>query len=162
MNLRRRCAGTHPRHNAMYAIQTLLVVLHVAAAAAYFGLGLPLARLARAVAVYGGEARQALSVQGSRTVRLMGLMLGAAAVFALGAFFAGGGFAVYGPPYHASIGLMVMLLGVHFLLVAPAWRALVAGRLPASRIAIGTGAAHLLWLVILVLMFWNRVGAATA
>ena len=33
----------------MYTLQTLFIVLHIAAAAAYFGLGLPLARWARAV-----------------------------------------------------------------------------------------------------------------
>jgi len=146
----------------MYTLQVLLVVLHVAAAAAYFGMGLPLARWARAVTVYSGEARQALTAQGSRTLRLMGILLAVAAVCALGAFFVGGGFDVYGPPYHASLGLMVLLLAVHFALVVPAWRGLVAGTVPASRVGMGTGIAQLLWFVILVLMFWNRVGAATA
>ncbi len=143
-------------------LQTLFIVLHIAFAAAYFGLGLPLARWARSVAGYTGEARTALVAQGSRTVRLMGIMLGAAAVCALGAFLTGGGFANYGPAYHAALGLMLVLLGVQFALVAPAWRSLAAGRDAAPRVAMTAGLGQFLWVVLLLLMFWSRIAAATA
>ena len=88
----------------------------------------------------------------------MTILLAATFVFALATFLLGGGFKVYPPTYHASLGLMVLLLGVHLGLVAPAWRALAAGRDGAiGRLGMGTGIAHLLWVVLLLLMFWPRL-----
>ncbi len=148
----------------MLFVHTLAVVLHVATAAAYFGLGLLLARQARIVA--GGHAA-ALGELGGRTVRLMTAFAVLTFVFALAAFLLGGGFVGYGPAYHTSLLLIVLLIGVQVLLVQRGWdalRAAVSGPADASaaakRVAMGTGIAHTLWLVILVLMFWDRFAVA--
>ena len=92
-------------------------------------------------------------------------MLGMFAVltlaFGLGAFFVGGGFSVYGMPYHTSLLLILVLVGVQFGLVRPGGNALRAGDAGGQkRVAMGTGVGHLLWLVILVLMFWTHLTAA--
>ncbi len=146
----------------MSTLFALFLVLHVVTAAAYFGLGLSLPRLGRSALATGGGAREALLAQGGRSVQMMGGALGATFFLAIGALFSGGGFAVYGSPYHTSLTLLVVLLIVHFALVAPAWRGLsrdgAQGAL--GRLTAGTGIAHLIWVVILVLMFWNRIGTA--
>lgn len=140
-------------------LKIVFVVLHVLTAAGYFGLGLGLTNWARAATSFdGGGPREALVGLGTRTVRTMTILLVATFVFALAAFLLGGGFRVYGPTYHASLGLIVLLLGVHLGLIAPAWRGLAAGRDGAiGRLGMGTGLAHLLWVVLLVLMFWPRL-----
>ena len=146
----------------MTVLFAIFLVLHVATAAAFFGLGLPLARLGRTAVAASGEASAVLLAQGSRTVATMGALLAATFFLAFGALFANGGFATYGAPYHTSITLLLVMLGVHFGLVAPAWRALSGGNAQGAlgRLAAGVGVTHLLWLVILVLMFWNRIGPA--
>jgi hypothetical protein len=155
---------------ALLLLHVLCVVLHVATAAAWFGLALRLAGQARAVAAAGPAVGAALAADGGRAVRKMTLFLGLTFVFALGALFTNGGFEVYGWPYHASLGLLLALLAVQLVLVAPGWRALqraVEGGGPATdaaaakaRVASGVGLGHLLWFAILVLMFWHKFVAA--
>lgn len=137
------------------SLKIVFVLLHVLTAAAYFGLSLGLPNWARALAT---GARADVAVQGGRTVRSMTGALIATFVFALVAFVLGGAFRVYGPTFHASLGLFVVLLGVHFALLVPAWNRLAAGDDAArGRLGMATGLAHTLWLVLLVLMFWPRL-----
>ena len=144
----------------MLYVKVAFVVLHLLAAAAYFGLGLRLAAWARALATAPGDG--ALAAQGTTTVREMGAALLATLVFALGAMFTPpGGFAYYPPTFHASLGLLLVLVAVHFAFVAPAWRkhAAAPSGEAVGRIAAGTGIGHLIWVVILVLMVaYGRVG----
>ena len=140
------------------SVKIVFVLLHVLTAAAYFGLSLTLPNWARALTGTSGDARSATAAQGSRTVRSMSGALVLTFVFALAAFLIGGGFAVYGPTFHASLGLIALLLGVHFALLAPAWTRLTTGDDAArGRLGMATGLAHALWLVLLVLMFWPRL-----
>ena len=87
-------------------------------------------------------------------------------VFAVSAFVVGGlvggsnPFSFYGPQYHTSLLLILVLTGLQFFVIRPGWNGLTGGGDPESarkRVAIGTGVGHLVWLVILVLMFWNRL-----
>ena len=142
----------------MFVLKWILVILHVATAAAWFGLGLRLAGQARTVAEGGA---QVLAEDGARTVRLMNVFIVLTLIFALGAFLVGGGFASYGPQYHTSLLLILVLTGLQFFVIRPGWKGLTGG--PADdvesarkRVAIGTGIGHLTWFVILVLMFWHR------
>lgn len=143
----------------MYALKWILVVLHVITAAAWFGLGLRLAGRARAVAsADAGSGSQALAEDGARSVGLMNVFIVLTLLFAVGAFLIGGGFTGYGPQYHTSLLLILVLTGIQFFVIRPGWKGLT-GSDPESarkRVAIGTGVGHLTWFVILVLMFWHR------
>ena len=134
------------------------------------GLGLRLAGRARTVLDQGGEAGIALAKDGAGTVRQMNIFVVLTLLFSLGAFAAGGHFAAYGPLYHTSVTLIVLLAADQLFVIRPGWntlQAFVTGEGGASlgadaaesarkKVAIGTGVGHLLWVVMLVLMLWNR------
>ena len=130
-------------------LSSLAVLLHIITAAAWFGLGLSLSAQARAAA--------GAPDSGTRTVKLMGVFSVLTLVFGLLALLLGRGFAGYGPQFHTSLLLIVVLVGVQYGLIGPAWRKLAAGDAGArGRVAMGTGIGHLVWLVILVLMLWEQ------
>lgn len=148
-------------------LKAIFVVLHVITAAAWFGLGLRVAGRARKVIELGGDAGAALASDGADSVWQMNLFVVLTLVFSLGAFIAGGHFAAYGPIYHSSVTLIVLLVLDQLFVIRPGWNALqdaVAGasldadaaESARKRVAIGTGVGHLLWLIMLVLMLWNR------
>lgn len=153
-----------------YLLKYVFVILHIITAAGWFGLGLRLAGRARTVMSMEETAAQALIEDTQRSVYLMNVFIVLTLVFSLGAFFLGGGFAVYGPSYHTSLLLIVLMTLDQFLLIRPGWRGLqtaLAGPSDADaadsfrkRIAMGTGIGHLMWLVILVLMFWPQLQQA--
>lgn len=146
----------------MLLVKYLFVILHIITAAAWFGLALPLGRRARVIAGGGPEAPP-LAEEGARIVRLLGIFSLLTFAFSLVAFLTGGGFAGYGPQYHTSLLLIVALVGVTYGLIRPGWNALRAGDASGKkRVAMGTGIGHTLWLVILVLMFWDQLAAALA
>lgn len=152
----------------MLLVHNIAVVLHVLTAAAFFGLGLPLARTARSFA----DSRAAvLGEQGARSVRLMTMFAVLTVLFAVTAFVTGGiaagtnPFAYYGPQFHTSVLLILVLAGVQLGLVQAGWKKLqeevaAGGTISATkRVAMGVGIAHLIWVVILVLMFWSDLAA---
>jgi len=152
-------------------LKHVLVILHIATAAAWFGLGLRLAGRARAVVGETGEARVALVEDGAQSVWLMNVFIILTLLFSLGAFIAGGHFASYGPAYHAAVTLIVILTLDQLFVIRSGWSTLQANVEPESgnpeaaesgrkRVAIGTGVGHLLWIVLLILMFWDRLAGA--
>jgi hypothetical protein len=151
-------------------LKHIFVILHIVTAAAWFGLGLRLSAKARNALTQEPTVATALIDDTQRTVRFMSIFIGLTLVFSLVAFFLGGGFARYGPQYHTSLLLIVILTGLQVAVIAPAWKGLhgaIAGTTDASsadsyrkRIAISVGVGHLLWFVTLVLMFWNRLASA--
>lgn len=140
-------------------LKNILVLLHVITAAGWFGLALSIGGMARKAAAAAGAGAPLLE-EGSKTIKLMGIFIVLTFVFGLLAFFLGGGFGGYGPQYHTSLSLIVILIGIQFAVIAPSWRKLAAGDASASsarkRIGMGVGIGHLLWLVTLILMFWNH------
>lgn len=150
-----------------YFLQYLFVILHIITAAAWFGLGLRLSGRARVVLNMEDTAARALINDTQRSVYLMNIFIILTLLFSLGAFFLGGGFAAYGPAYHTSLLLILVLVLIQFLIIRPGWNGLQAARThPESthdaegfrkRIAMGTGIGHLTWLVLLVLMFWDEL-----
>lgn len=148
-----------------------LVFLHIITAAAWFGLGLRLAGQARTVLSLSGDAQVALAEDGRQSVRLMNIFIVLTLVFSIGAFVAGGHFATYGPAYHTAVTLILLLTLDQLLVIRPAWATLQehAGSESSDeeifesakkRVAIGTGVGHLLWLVLLGLMFVDQFSAA--
>ena len=150
-------------------LHTLFVVLHITTAAAWFGLGLRLAGKARTVLSLDGSAAAALANDTRSTVKWMNGFIVLTLVFAYASFFYEGGFAGYPPQYHAALTLMLVLVGVQFLLIRPGWNSLAdavedgadaAGKAADSarkKVAIGTGIGHLLWVVLLVLMYFDTL-----
>lgn len=150
----------------MLLIKYLAVILHIVTAAAYFGMGLLLARQARAFAV---ERTASLGEIGLRAARLMTMFAVLTFVFGLVAFLTGGGFAFYPPQFHISLTVILVLIAVHIFLVQGSWKKLAAAvsggtdaTSPAKRVAMGVGIAHLIWLILLVLMFWGQLTAGFA
>lgn len=137
----------------------VLVTLHILFSAAWFGLGLRIAGQARRVAA-GGEGVTLFAEEGTRTSFLMTVSAVLFYVFAIAAFFVGGGFAAYGPIYHASLGLGLLLVLDQAVLIQPTWSALAGhpGTPQAAsdrkKLALGVGVGHLIWVVQLCLMVW--------
>lgn len=150
----------------LFYAKWVLVMLHITTAAAWFGLGLRITGQARSVVKAGPEAGNALADATGRSIFLMTLFAVLTFVFGLSALFAGGGFDVYGWPYHTSITVVLLLIGVQFFLIRGSWNKLEAARgtdnaaaeKAAKRLAMGTGMGHLLWLTTLVLMYMRHMG----
>ena len=137
----------------------LLVIAHILFAATWFGLGVALTPLSRAVASGPSEG---LLGAGNRVVQGMTGSVILWYVLALAAFFVGGGFSSYGPTYHTSLLLGLALVLLQVLVVQPAWQKLASGDASArKRVAMGTGIGHGLWLVMLILMFFGPRWAST-
>ncbi len=149
----------------MLLLKYVFVILHILTAASWFGLALPLARRARLVAA-GGVGAAELAAEGARTVGMLGKFSVLTLVFALGAFSVGimaEGADAYGWPYHTALLLLLGLIGATLGLVRPGWNALQRGEAAAAkRVAMGVGIGHMLWLVILILMFWRDLETAFA
>ncbi len=150
-------------------IVTLLILLHVLTASAWFGLSIRLGSQAKLAAT--GQA--AVSVDGLHTVSLMGIMLIATFVFSMVLLMVGGGYPGQ-IQYHAASALIVVLLGIQFVFLRPAWRRLHTAvetgskntesetngneaSTHARKVSMYAGIGHLFWLILLVLMFWNRL-----
>lgn len=149
-------------------LKWILVILHIMTAAAWFGLGLRLTGQARTVLEKEGAAQKALAEDGGQSVWLMNIFMILTLVFSLGAFIAGGHFSTYGPVYHSSVTLIVLLTLDQLFVIRPGWASLqseVNASEPnaetldsaKTRVAIGTGVGHLLWLILLGLMFANQL-----
>jgi len=156
----------------MLLLKWILVILHIITAAAWFGLGLRLAGQARTVLNLEGNARATLAEEGHQSVWLMNIFIVLTLLFSLGAFVAGGHFDTYGPAYHSAITLIVLLTLAQLFVIRPAWGTLKAfaedpestnledAQSAKTRVAMGTGIGHLLWIILLGLMFANRLVAA--
>ena len=93
----------------LFSLKWLFVILHVITASAWFGLGLLLPRQARSV-IETVAPDGPLATFTDRSVFLMNIFAVLTLVFGLIALFAGGGFEVYGWPYHTSITLILLLV----------------------------------------------------
>lgn len=138
----------------MALLHTVSLALHVLFAAAWFGLGLALPAFAR-------SAQAGNVVGGGRVVSLMTVSVLLFYAFAVLNFVLGSGIGFeYGWPYHTSLSLGLVLVGVQLLLIRPGWNKLEARGEDAEagrkRIAMGVGIGHLTWIVIFVLMYVGR------
>jgi hypothetical protein len=155
-----------------YLLKWIFVVLHIITAAAWFGIGLRLTAWARKTSGLTGEAAEVMAEDGQRSVKLMTVFIVLTAVFSIAAFVLGGHFKFYGPAYHASLLLIILLVADQLFVIRPGWNSLheaVTSRADSSalasatkQVAIATGVGHLMWLVTLVLMFWSQFMAAFA
>lgn len=148
----------------MYWIGQVALVLHILSAALWFGAGIRQTGQIRTAVDVGGEAGSVLAGEIDRIRRIVLFAMGGTLVFSVTALFLLGGFAAYGPRFHISLGLVLVMALVETGLIQPAWRRLRSGLTDqsageasgSSRIAMYVGINHLLWLVVLVLMVWGR------
>ena len=146
----------------MSFVHQSLVFLHVVTAAAWFGLSLRLGAQARLAA----SGAHAIVEEGRHTVRLLNLFMLMTFVFSMGALLLGGGYPGQ-MQYHIASALIVVLVAFQYFLIRPAWGKLgsmvAAGEEAgpaARRIGMFAGLGHTIWLIMLILMFWNRFAAA--
>ena len=148
-------------------LKHVFTVLHIITAAAWFGLALRLAGQARSVLALDRPAGLALAEDGDRTVRLMSLFALLTVVFSYITFGLGSAIQSYNLPYHLALSLILVLVAVQYALIRPGWKRLhlavsggTDGEAARKRVAMGVGIGHLMWLVLLVLMFWNKLATA--
>ena len=138
-------------------LKNILVLLHVIAAAGWFGLALILGAVSRKAEDGDGAG---LRDVGSKVERLMTIFIVLTFIFGFGALFAGGGFAVYGPLYHTSLLLIFILVLVQFFVIRRGWASIASASGGSgshrTKVSMGIGVGHLIWLVVLVMMFWNH------
>lgn len=152
----------------MLLVKYLVVILHIATAAAWFGLALRLAGQARTVSLATGEARAALAADIGKSVGQVGLFLiltfvfGSINIVIVETWPATGiNYNIAKWPYHTSITLLLIAIGAHYAITRPAWKKVAAGDAGAAkRVAMGVGIGHLIWLVTLTLMFWPLMAPA--
>ena len=152
----------------MLFLKHVLTLLHIITAAAWFGMALRLATQARAVLNLDRPAALALADDTARTVRFMGLFIALTLLFGFATFVVGSiGPVRYGGQFHTAMTLIVVLVAIQYFLIQPGWKKL-RGAVEAGtdavafrkRVAMGVGVGQLIWLVLLVLMFWDKLRAA--
>lgn len=132
----------------------VLVILHALVAVLWLALSVRLQAQAR-LAV-DASVPPTIAQQGTRTIQLMTILAIVFYALAVGAFFLGGGFALYGVTYHTSLLLGLALVLVQVLMIQPAYARLAAGEQSAQkRVTMSIGIAHALWLLLFVLMFFG-------
>jgi len=142
-------------------LKYVLIILHILFAAAWFGLSLRLGSWARTVLDLPRDAAELVYHNAGKSVRLLGLLLIVQFVTALALFLGTGGFAVYGPEYHTSITLALLMIAFHYVLIQPSWGKLfTVGESAQKKLSMGLGLSHLFWFIILVLMFLHDLTGA--
>ena len=138
----------------MPLLHTASIALHVLFAAAWFGLGLALPALTRSALAGGAPGGD--RVVTSMTVSILLFYAFSVLNFVLGTSV---GFE-YGWPYHTALTLGLVLVAIQFLLIRPGWNKLTADGESAEsgrkRIQMGLGIGHLVWVVLLILMYVGR------
>jgi len=147
----------------MTLLYNLTLTLHIIFAAAWFGLALPLPAFFRTLSALEPPCAVTFNVTLTRILRQLTLFLFLTLVFGIITLLTGGGFAAYGPRYHTSILLLLLMIGFQWqiqrilskqqarLMDDPA-----ALKHKIKQVAMFTGINHLFWLIILILMLWNR------
>ena len=143
-------------------LHTAAIVLHIAFAAAWFGLAIGLSILSKEAvqAESRGAAIAAISLANSMTASAVLFVLAAVANLGLGIAISGS--AAYGWPYHAAFALGVGLLAVQIAMVRPATQTMRAnlgtpvGRSARTRLGLSLGLGQAAWFGMLLLMYATR------
>jgi hypothetical protein len=158
-----------PSPDAMLLLKYIFVILHVATAAAWFGMGLRVPAQARVAQRLGAGAASTHTADARKGIKLMGIFITLTLVFGLTAFFLDGGFAAHGPEFHSAITVVAAIVALNFLLLLPAWdkfaEAIASNTADdvdkyKKRVGMGVGIGHLLWFITLILMFWQDISGA--
>lgn len=139
----------------MALAHTIALAAHVLFAAGWLGVALVLTRAARTV---GQSPDPAWIDATARMVTSATAMAVLFYVFALANFVLGGriGFE-YGWPYHTSLTLGLILVGVQVAMIRPAWNKVAGGDIAsAKRFGLGIEIGKAMWVAMFVLMYVGR------
>lgn len=148
----------------MYWIGEIALILHILSAALWFGAGIRQTAQIRAAVDAGAEAGSVLAGEIDSIRRIVLYAMAGTLLFSVVTLVARGGFAAYGPRFHISLGLVLVMALVEAFLIQPVWKNVRASLVgdgeeelsSSGRIAMYVGINHFLWLVVLVLMVWGR------
>ncbi len=139
------------------------IILHVATAASWFGLSIRLPELSKRIASSDQASANTLAASGMATVEMMNKFPVLLYVFALIAISLGPGFGGIGWPFHIALTLGLVLILIQIFLIRRNWAALQEAvgtenvDVARKKVAMSLGVGHLVWFVLLVLMFLPRV-----
>ncbi len=114
----------HRCYRLMLHLYVLALILHVAGAAAWFGLSLHLPGLLRAIVSSDASIGEAPAKSGAITVRLMDFFALLMYAFAFLTIIGGQGFGGIGWPHHLALSLGPILILVQAFLIRRNWAAL--------------------------------------
>ncbi len=151
----------------MYVLKTILLAIHIAAAAMIFAAPMgTIGSLKRALA--DGSPGVLRSAAKDASVRAMLAQAGSVLTLltGLGLIFMLGGFGAVSPRIHAAFGLLILALGFSLGFMKPTGKKLgmAAQATPPEkeaiqgclgRLRVGNGVLHLVWLTILILMIYK-------
>jgi uncharacterized membrane protein len=148
----------------MYVLRILILVIHISAAAVLFGAGLGLPRLLRKSFELGAPMFKLATEEVKKRAGWTGIASLATLWTGIALIFILGGFKAAPINYHISLTLMFGAILVNLLVARPAVKRLVfEGAKPepsrdvvqasVKRLSMGQGIMHLIWVIILVLMF---------
>ncbi len=148
----------------IHLVPLVFVLLHVSTASAWFGMGLRLASQTGMLGRLDSAGAGIVAEDISRSIRIMGIMLILTLVLGMSALISSG---AVGPQFHVAALLIVIMIALHYIVLQPAGKGLVAstGQDPASmdlfrkRVGMISGIGQLIWFIILILMFWHRFSA---
>lgn len=146
----------------MALLHVATIALHVLFGAAWFGLAIALSIVSKEAvrSESRGAAAAALPLVASMSGSAVVFYVFAVLNFVLGSRVG----AVYGWPYHAALGLGLVLLVAQFALVRPGTLAMKAdlgtpvGDGGRSRLGLGLGLGQAAWLGMVLLMYVHRLG----
>ncbi len=145
-------------------MKTVVVVVHVAAAAVVLGASLGWGRLLRQAAEAGQAAARVATADVMRRMTLVRIASAMTLFTGIALILLSGGFGIVPKNFHIALTLMLATLGWVMLGLVPRVKSL-DGLAAAShfdraqftasvgKVGMGTGIIHALWIVILVLMF---------
>jgi hypothetical protein len=145
-------------------VNAILLTLHVCFATVAFGAALTAPSLVRRSLELGGDAMKLAAGDAAKRVNMSGGAAGGTLVLGVILIFYRGGMGAISPSIHIALTLMLGFLGVIYGLARPATKRLVAAADAGDAAAAGEalsgmsrflGIGHLLWLVMLVLMFYR-------
>lgn len=145
-------------------MKTVVVVVHVAAAAVVLGASLGWGRLLRQAAEVGQAAARVAAADVMRRMTLVRIGSAMTLFTGIALIFLSGGFGIVPKNFHIALTLMLVTLGWVVLGLVPRVKVLhkltgatdfdraqfVAG---VGKVGMATGIVHAFWIVILVLMF---------
>jgi len=147
-------------------LKIALLIVHVSFAAVLFGAPMGLVGNVRRALRAGDEALRIAAIDAMRRARMAGISSLVTLLTGIALIFVMGGFGSVATHIHAALGVMILAVAFSAAVMRPNSAKLVAAAQaqPADRtaaesalkkLAMGSGVLHLLWVILLTLMFYK-------